>query len=243
MMISLALFALALLTSSGHSFVATPPPNNTFLEFVHFWRPEECFENTNENCLSITQNTTIHGIWPTYLTGSSYPSDCSNIQLTESDISDLETALNENWVSYEEDNFDFWSHEWSKHGTCWKLDPHDFFKQGLAWHSDNDIPGILRSNGVKQDASPSKSSIESLLAKNMYGTSVHVTCENGGKFVNQIVTCFDWNGDPLDCLGPLSSACPDQIVFSSWFKFLVHAPPLNQDERRLTQCIYILFFH
>ena len=112
------LFCLCCFAKSDKNAIVgyDPPPDNTFMKFVQFWVPEACYNDGVANCLNFTQNVTIHGIWPSSYNGSD-PSYCTNQTLTESDISSIEDQLNQNWKSYSStSNFDFWTHEWEKHG-------------------------------------------------------------------------------------------------------------------------------
>jgi ribonuclease T2 len=73
--------------------------------------------------------------------------DCGGPSFSESAISDLESTMRSSWAScpeYGESNLDFWSHEWSKHGTCSGLDEHAFFSAALALRDSyaSDCAGI-----------------------------------------------------------------------------------------------------
>merc|ERR1712216_947602 len=71
---------------------------------------------------------TLHGLWPNFCNkGSDKPFD-------ESAISNLLPTMKKEWLScpeYGGDNDSFWSHEWSKHGTCSGLEEEAFFSTGL----------------------------------------------------------------------------------------------------------------
>lgn len=86
--------------------------NTNYYDFALIWNP---INNNKYNT-----NYTIHGLWPQY-NSKSYPSYCdgySNNTFELSNISGLVPTMNIIWVSTEEKNEDFWSHEWNKHGTC-----------------------------------------------------------------------------------------------------------------------------
>ena len=71
---------------------------------------------------------TIHGLWP------NWGQDCTSEQFDESQVEDLLDDMKQYWLScpkYGHDNEGFWSHEWSKHGTCTGLTQHEFFSKAL----------------------------------------------------------------------------------------------------------------
>ncbi|KAJ1960949.1 hypothetical protein GGI12_003524 [Dipsacomyces acuminosporus] len=78
------------------------------------------------NGLGPKDEFTLHGLWPDTCTGGqtgdsgcdsarSYDNVGSIIQGADSKLYD---QLNTYWPSYKGDNNAFWSHEWTKHGTC-----------------------------------------------------------------------------------------------------------------------------
>ena len=75
---------------------------------------------------------TLHGLWP--------PSEnCGGEDFDESQISDLLSDMKIYWLScpeYSTSNEHFWTHEWSKHGTCSGLSQHEFFSDGLQLRSE-----------------------------------------------------------------------------------------------------------
>ena len=63
----------------------------------------------------------LHGLWPNSKYGES-PHDCDPNSPYKSSIFDTEilNELESTWPSlFHNDNEWFWSHEWTKHGTCW----------------------------------------------------------------------------------------------------------------------------
>jgi len=74
---------------------------------------------------------TLHGLWP-------QKENCGGEDFDESEISDLLTEMETYWLScpeYSSSNKEFWSHEWSKHGSCSGLSQHEFFSDGLSLRS------------------------------------------------------------------------------------------------------------
>ena len=62
---------------------------------------------------------TIHGLWPNRLSGG-WPQYCTNEQFDPSEIKDLIPEMDKDWPNLMQDRpyYDFWTHEYEKHGTC-----------------------------------------------------------------------------------------------------------------------------
>ena len=84
----------------------------------------------------------IHGLWPNYKDGT-WPQFCDkDYAFSESEIADLEGALDQEWPSFGGGNEGFWAHEWDKHGTCALSvvrSEHSFFKTVLRLHWKYDL--------------------------------------------------------------------------------------------------------
>ena len=95
------------------------------------WPPTNCLQRTCPDGYEYS-DFNIHGLWPSYDTGYSGPSNCSNTPYSNTPA--LEAEMNEHWKSYNSDgNASFWTHEWTKHGTCYKEGetPVEFFNTVL----------------------------------------------------------------------------------------------------------------
>lgn len=72
-----------------------------------------------------TNSWTVHGLWPDHCDGT-FDSSCDSTRaytnitaiLKSFGKTDLLAYMNTYWVDLDGDNESFWSHEWSKHGTC-----------------------------------------------------------------------------------------------------------------------------
>merc|ERR1711998_641477 len=74
---------------------------------------------------------TLHGLWWEGRNG------CGG-KFDDSAVVDLEPAMRRVWRSCPEyHNTDewFWSHEWTKHGSCTKMSEHQFFAKALSLYS------------------------------------------------------------------------------------------------------------
>mmetsp|Transcript_16884 Transcript_16884/g.28042 ORF Transcript_16884/g.28042 Transcript_16884/m.28042 type:complete len:278 (+) Transcript_16884:131-964(+) len=92
---------------------------------------------------------TIHGMWPEYKDGT-WPSFCTTEVLDNATIAPLLSRMEHYWPNVQaltptaHHFFDFWKHEWSKHGTCSGLTQLQYFEAALA-HFVN-TPSILADN-------------------------------------------------------------------------------------------------
>lgn len=98
----------------------------------------------------------IHGLWPNYKDGS-YPSNCNpDSVFDKNQVSDLVSSLKKSWPTLScpsREGFEFWSHEWVKHGTCAEseLDQRDYFQTALKLKDMSNLLQILNNAGIKAD--------------------------------------------------------------------------------------------
>ena len=62
---------------------------------------------------------TVHGIWPTK-DKTMGPFHCSNVKFDEAKIQPILEDLKQHWTNVRKntETYNFWEHEWTKHGTC-----------------------------------------------------------------------------------------------------------------------------
>lgn len=85
---------------------------------------------------------TIHGLWPQY-DSESWPQFCTKEVFNKTIIKML-PEMSSDWHSCYGSNFDFWSHEWSKHGTCSGLQQIDYFNHILLLYSEAVSEGYVK---------------------------------------------------------------------------------------------------
>ncbi len=76
---------------------------------------------------------TLHGLWPQWSPGE-WPEYCTREKFNLTQIEDLLPKMKKYWPSiYPGTNIAFWTHEWTRHGTCDfnKLSQHDYFEKTL----------------------------------------------------------------------------------------------------------------
>ncbi|KAJ1960946.1 hypothetical protein GGI12_003521 [Dipsacomyces acuminosporus] len=206
---SLALSSAALLLSSGAVSAQTCPtgvlscssgsqnydsccvPTYGLLVLVQQW----------VKGLGPSRQFTLHGLWPDTCTGGQTGSSGCDSSRSYSDVGSiiqsvnpsLYDQLNTYWPSYKGDNSAFWSHEWTKHGTCvTTLDPacytdyvqyqdvSDYFTTVLDLRSNYDYYNALARHGIVPTAgktfyaSDFKAAIKAEL-----GIDVAIKCSGG----------------------------------------------------------------
>eukprot|EP01083_Nonionella_stella_P166835 559033_1 len=177
----------------------TPNVTNTsdvYIVYVSQWRPEACRNSNAMNCMnsSITSNITICGEWIAFFDSRDDPSECTNEILKESDIAPIKNELELLWPTYSntQTNFQFWSDEWAKHGTCWYIQsPFSFFQQGLDYSSKYDIETRLANSHI-------------VPGKGLYYSD--------RKYIEAFKICMDWMGKGVDCPEDLHTNCNSQIM-------------------------------
>jgi len=96
---------------------------------------------------------TLHGIWPTRNDGS-WPQFCNDSQSFDpSLISSLVPQLWVSWYDYQGNGFDFWSHEWDKHGTCAESvssmgSEYDYFSSAINLQTKYDSVTALAASSI-----------------------------------------------------------------------------------------------
>jgi len=91
----------------------------------------QCYELRMQKCKqgATAGKMTLHGLWAEWGNG------CKGAAYDASLMTSIKTELESKWVSCPEDgneNDSFWSHEWTKHGTCSGMDQLTFFKKTLS---------------------------------------------------------------------------------------------------------------
>ncbi len=129
---------------------------------AYSWQAEFCYgQSSYPGCADPEDywksNFTLHGLWPQYST-SGYPSDCTTEPFDPQvpEAIGMDTMI-EYWPNVQEaegstDYDDFWSHEWSKHGTCSGLSQMDYFNAAINLIEAYGTPRIVSDNVGKSVA-------------------------------------------------------------------------------------------
>uniref|UniRef100_A0A7N2L6Z0 Uncharacterized protein n=2 Tax=Quercus lobata TaxID=97700 RepID=A0A7N2L6Z0_QUELO len=199
-----------------------PVSNSTEKEFDYYklvlqWPISVC--NVRRSCLQPPfSEFTVHGLWP-FLAPDSMVTECSKDVLTKSKVKDTIKALRKYWPSFvDRVDFDFWSYQWLKHGTCSGLDPLPYFKLAISTTIEaRQLLESLNRKAYKPRFKPYQmndlyDNFKAALVKKPEDKKViQFKCnKKDGKFqLLEIYICVDKKGVALDCPTPKFIECGD----------------------------------
>ena len=150
---------------------------------------------------------------------------CSSEQLDLSLLESLSDDLAEKWPNVKalEPNTpgheSFWSHEWTKHGTCSGMNQHDYFSKALSL--------LLPTPSIVKENYGSVVKREDLLAGYSYGvgnndgTTAVFVCKYG--YLSEVRVCFEKGeggapGERVNCNDSVvkEDSCGDEIKIASF---------------------------
>ncbi|KAF9591914.1 hypothetical protein IFM89_010272 [Coptis chinensis] len=112
-----------------------PSPNSfDYYIFALQWGVSVC-NAAGTHCLRKDRGQpkfTIHGLWPSKLKGR-HPSECNPSNVFDPTlVKDLQGRLDIAWPDVQNlNNAKFWGEQWKKHGTCSRLQQHEYFEKAL----------------------------------------------------------------------------------------------------------------
>ncbi|KAF9540154.1 ribonuclease T2-like [Mortierella hygrophila] len=145
---------------------------------------------------------TMHGLWPDTCSGGQGPANGCDAARVYSDIdtrlqnypsapagfmNDMDTY----WSSYTGDNNAFWSHEWSKHGTCVSTlapkcssnyvqdqDVFNYFNTALGLRKKYNLYSALSGAGINPGSTPNVADMHNAI-KAAFGVDAQINCASG----------------------------------------------------------------
>lgn len=126
---------------------------------------------------------------------------------------ELVAKLDQDWPSYTAlTNTDFWSHEWTKHGSCSNMSEIDYFKLALDIYANNDIQHILGNSNISSGNTYQVNKIITAISTSRIGVQPQLICKNGDLI--EIRLCLNNNPIPLYINCPPSGlSCPNNVNF------------------------------
>ncbi|KAL1936747.1 hypothetical protein VTP01DRAFT_881 [Rhizomucor pusillus] len=145
---------------------------------------------------------TIHGLWPDTCSGGRAPSrGCDRSRATNNAglilrkiNPDLYRRMRTFWPSYNDNDNWFWSHEWTKHGTCVTTlrpacyghtyrkyqDMEEYFEQVLDLRDEYDIFGALNVAGVSPGRTYNVETVRNALQE-FFQVKIMLNCDRKGQ--------------------------------------------------------------
>mmetsp|Transcript_46223 Transcript_46223/g.67531 ORF Transcript_46223/g.67531 Transcript_46223/m.67531 type:complete len:509 (-) Transcript_46223:292-1818(-) len=213
--------ALVRTESDPTTAAAAAAGDDLFYLLAMLWQPATCLlEQGYPGCSEMEfnkvwdQSFTIHGLWPNYMNGG-WPQYCTDEKLDHSIIQNIGIEnMKKIWpdLMFGVESYDFWEHEWDKHGTCTGIPQGKYFSEAISLYEKIGTPELISKN------------INKVLARE------DVLQSFGGELPQAILLCDDENRRNLSqvyiCFGvedPASSAdsgdlnlkripCPDSVA-------------------------------
>ncbi|KAF7014646.1 unnamed protein product [Triticum aestivum] len=177
----------------------------------------------------------IHGLWPNYAAcrpaGETnrtrcWPDFCNATNtFAPSLISDLKSDMDRNWGTLScrsNDSTAFWSHEWSRHGTCSNMDQHAYFLAALRYKARFNLTRILLDSGIvpSEERTYCVGSIRDAIGE-ATGSAPGIECNRNARNetqLYQVYQCVDLAGTgPIPCPAvPMQGRCTDQVKFPAF---------------------------
>ncbi|ETV90227.1 hypothetical protein H310_14939 [Aphanomyces invadans] len=176
----------------------------TYYVFARTWLPGQCRNRNTHGCApAVLANhktkLTIHGLWPNGI--ESCPTQHRST-LTADDITRAGGAatISAAMPGASKADMAFWTHEWTKHGTCSNMPAAKYFKQMLHLRNHLKTPAILNSSAGPVTVTPA-----------FGGNAVLICSSQGGvQYLTEVRTCHLKNAvnTVSPCPGPApGNAC------------------------------------
>ncbi|PVH65301.1 hypothetical protein PAHAL_2G456800 [Panicum hallii] len=139
-------------------------------------------------------------------------------------IKGMEADLRRSWGTLScksKDATDFWSHEWSRHGTCSGMGQHAYFRSALDLKARLDLTGALLDAGIvpSDEAEYCLDRVRAAVAAATGGAApmLELECNRSARNetqLYQVYVCVDPDGRTLvHCPLPAQRGCTDMIKF------------------------------
>ena len=136
-------------------------------------------------------------------------------------IADMEADLRRSWGTLScrsKDAMDFWSHEWSRHGTCSGMPQHAYFRAALDLKARLDLTGALLDAGIvpSDEAAYCLGRVRAAVAA-ATGAAPMVECNRSKRNETQLYQVYVCVGPDartlVPCPPPAQRGCTDTIKF------------------------------
>jgi ribonuclease T2 len=152
---------------------------------------------------------------PTQRNDGSYPSSCTNEALDPDLLADLSNDLAAKWPNVKAmsgaEHASFWSHEWSKHGTCSGMDQRTYFATALGLLLPTPpIVGERKGSVVSREELVSGYADGSSSSSSSSPSDAVFVCKHG--YLSEVRVCYAKGGATGSGLVGERMSCPGTIV-------------------------------
>lgn len=222
--------ALLLLLCSGFALSVEKSENFDFLILTQTWPKADCdiwkAEDSSHYCTWPSEiSWIVHGLWPTR-NHSIGPNNCEGPKFNPDKLKEILPRLENEWANMHGNTgkYDFWRHEWEKHGTCAIHDPLivdelSYFETALTLMERYPPANFFYSKeiftGAEYDYKQYFDAIKAFTHKNPI-----IQCEFdkiiGSLVISQVGICFDKQLQVIDCdeaHGGLNHGCHAKAAY------------------------------
>jgi ribonuclease I len=140
---------------------------------------------------------TIHGLWPSIKNSEEYPCYCRDEDFDENSVSLFRDQMNEYWPSLiMKPAYQFWFHEWTKHGTCIQNSQPEYFRRTLDLYREYEPLPKLSNNDIIPGSVYSYENLSRVLGKSVtLGCKFHSDIQ----YLSEIGVCLSKKFEEIDC--------------------------------------------
>ncbi|PRQ48516.1 putative ribonuclease T(2) [Rosa chinensis] len=131
-----------------------------YMQFVLQYPPGVCYDQSKGHCISpLPTKFHVHGIWPSNFSNTLVRCGHAlrNNPFHKVQMTPLQTDLGNSWPSVltQNNNMQFWEHEYREHGACAvesgvpPFTQRSYFEKGHQLWNQYDILAVLRQSGIK----------------------------------------------------------------------------------------------
>jgi ribonuclease I len=209
-------FAVLVAFACASAWPVVDDPGFDYILLATFWPSAGCLSDdlvAGKCGIPVATSTfTVHGIWPSaFSTSPDPPNNCAGPAYDADLLSPIWDRLVVEWPDYlYPDHPTFYTHEWSKHGTCFLeagipqlTGELNYFSFGLQLIEGLPLENALRVAGIYPSAARAYSFDDLQAALGSYfGFQPFVQCTSdhfSHTILRSVNVCFDLSLAPVDC--------------------------------------------
>jgi len=186
-----------------------------YLLLVQQWPPAQASSSWPAG--AIVNDFTLHGLWPSRIGSNvnSYPCECTKEAFAESSVSASLDEMKQRWPSYTGENDQFWSHEWTKHGTCCDTTSGvntqaSFFATALAARDKAQLLKALAAASITPNGKSYSYASMATAIKASLGVSPLMGCKTGNT-LSEVGLCYSKSMELQECDSSVKQQEGDEV--------------------------------